>query len=211
MPPDLAGTLLIQFARSPAIGGVKTRMQPALSAREACDLHCELVRWTARTLVGAQLGRVRLAVAGDTSDPLFGTCAALGVDEITSQTGEDLGQRMLHALADALESYDRVLLVGSDCPGIDRPYLVQALDALNRAPLVLGPAADGGYVLVGARGECPPRGMFSDMDWGSSRVYAQTLERLRESGRAWQELPIKTDIDRPEDLVVWEKLREQGA
>ena len=174
-------------------------------------MHCELVRWTARTLVGAQLGRVRLAVAGERSHPLFTACRTLGVHEITGQEGADLGERMLHALADALESFDRALLVGRDCPGIDHSYLAQALDALDQAPLVLGPAADGGYVLVGARGECPPREMFSDIDWGSSRVYAQTLERLRQSGCTWRELPMKADIDRPEDLVVWEELREQGA
>jgi rSAM/selenodomain-associated transferase 1 len=211
MPPDSVATLLIQFARSPVVGTVKTRMQPALTARQACELHCELVRWTSRTLVDAQLGRVRLAVAGDTSDPLFGDCRALGVHEITPQAGEDLGERMLRALAEALQSFDRVLLVGSDCPGMDRAYLAQALDALDQAPLVLGPAADGGYVLVGARGERPPREMFSGIDWGTSRVYAQTLDRLRQSGCVWRELPVKADIDRPEDLDVWEKLREQGA
>ena len=71
--------LLIQFAREPLPGLVKTRMLPELSPEQACELHRELVYWTSEVLTGAHLGRVELSVAGNVSSPLFRQCEGLGV------------------------------------------------------------------------------------------------------------------------------------
>ena len=144
--------LLIQFARAPEPGAVKTRMLPHLSARQACDLHRELVVWTTRRLTSSGLGAVELAVAGDTGGSLFGECRASGVSAIYPQEGADLGERMYRAIRHGLARYDRVILVGSDCPWIDRAYLQAALRALEGAPVVRGPAVGGGWP------ELPPRG-----------------------------------------------------
>lgn len=197
--------LLIQFARSPVVGGVKTRLVPALGEVGACELHCELVRWTCRTLVDAGLGEVELHVSGDAEQALFSDCLGAGAARLLSQRGADLGERMHNAIVGALARADCVLLVGSDCPGIDRDYLASALAALERAPVVLGPALDGGYVLIGARAADP--GLFRDVEWGSEQVLAQTVERLRQLGWRWQELQGLADIDRPEDLPVWRALQ----
>lgn len=206
MQVEPGSALFIQFARSPVAGEVKTRMIPALGARAACQLHSELVCWTSRTLVNAGLGPVRLAVAGDTLHPLFQQCRDIGVAEVVPQSGTDLGERMFVALRDALKRFERVILVGSDCPGLDAAYLAQALDSLQQVPVVLGPAKDGGYVLIGARQVS--REMFAAIDWGSSLVYAQTLERLQDIDCDWASLPAKVDIDRPEDIVHWQALRD---
>ena len=107
---------------------------------------------------------------------------------------------------EALERFERVILVGSDCPGLDDAYLAQAVDSLQQASVVLGPAEDGGYVLIGARQVS--REMFAAIDWGSSQVYAQTLARLQDIGCDWLSLPAQVDIDRPEDIVHWESLRD---
>ncbi|MCB1709492.1 MAG: TIGR04282 family arsenosugar biosynthesis glycosyltransferase, partial [Halioglobus sp.] len=154
MAADRDGCLLIQFAREPVAGAVKTRMIPQLTPQQACDLHSELVLWTAGRLAAARLGRVELAVAGDRGHALFQRCLGLGVAGLSAQRGADLGERMHNALLDGLTRFERVLLVGSDCPGIDRAYLVQALAALEQAEVVLGRAEDGGYVLIGARRVC---------------------------------------------------------
>jgi len=201
--------LLLQFTRSPRRGQVKTRMIPHLSPAAACDLHCELTLWTCRRLLDSALGDVELAVAGDLRDPLFDRCRDLGVKRVSEQQGADLGERMDNAFRTGLASYGGVILVGSDCPGIDADYLGRAAAALQSLDVVLGPAMDGGYVLIGARSV--PAALFRGMPWGTGEVYAQTLAALRRSGLDWTELPPLTDIDRPEDLPAWEVLKRETA
>lgn len=197
--------LLIQFARAPHEGQVKTRMLPYLSAAQACALHCELTLWTCRQLLDSGLGEVELSVTGDVHNALFSRCLAMGVTRVSQQSGADLGQRMYHAIQRGLEQCASVILVGSDCPGIDSFYLRQAVDALRTASLVVGPATDGGYVLLGAR--AITEDIFRDMPWGSDQVYAKTGLALQRAGINWVELPGLTDIDRPEDLAVWQALQ----
>ena len=209
MPADASDTLLIQFARLPQAGAVKTRMIPHLSPQLACELHCELVRWTARRLVASRLGQVQLSVTRDVYHPLFTSCRDLGVSEVVEQGGGDLGERMYHALRAALAIYRKVILVGSDCPDLDRTCLQQAVEALERVPLVLGPAEDGGYVLIGAREVSWE--IFRGIDWGSSSVYARTVSRLEDAAIDWEALPAKRDIDRPDDLAYWELVKARGA
>jgi rSAM/selenodomain-associated transferase 1 len=205
MADSVGSCLLLQFAREPVVGAVKTRMMPHLSAAEACDLHCELVLWTTVSLLDAGLGPVEMVVAGAAEHPLFMRCRHQGLAGIGRQRGDDLGERMYHALADGLLRCERVILVGSDCPGIDRQYLHRAVRALDSAEVVLGPALDGGYVMVGARRI--NKGVFEGIVWGSDTVMASTRERLRQLAVNWTELPPLTDIDRPEDLPVWQALR----
>ncbi|MDX1734055.1 MAG: TIGR04282 family arsenosugar biosynthesis glycosyltransferase [Halioglobus sp.] len=199
-------TTFLQFAREPVPGRVKTRMLEALSAQRACDLHCELVLWTCRQLLLAGAGEVELCVAGDGGHALFAQCRDLGAARVTRQRGADLGQRMAHALAAALQRSERVILVGSDCPAISPAYLHRAVRALDDGEVVIGPATDGGFVLLGARSL--PGGIFEGVQWGTAQVYAATVANLRRSATAFVALPPLPDIDRPEDLVHWETLRE---
>ena len=120
--------LLLQFARAPAVGRVKTRMMPQLTAQQACDLHCELVLWTTRQLVGCGLGDVELWCTGARSSAVQ-QCQELGVTAVSQQAGADLGERMYRALRAGLARYDKVILVGSDCPGLDEAYLRRAVRA----------------------------------------------------------------------------------
>lgn len=200
-----AEVLLIQFARSPREGEVKTRLIPHLGAAGACELHCELTRWTCGQLLASELGPVELAVAGGIDHPLFDNCRAQGVNRIYAQQGADLGQRMYHALHAGLARAACVILVGSDCPGIDPEYLQQAVLALCSASVVLGPAADGGYVLIGARRIS--EAVFSGIPWGTELVFAKTVQALDAARLDWVALPVLTDIDRPSDLPVWDALR----
>ncbi|MEZ5572411.1 MAG: TIGR04282 family arsenosugar biosynthesis glycosyltransferase [Halioglobus sp.] len=194
--------LLIQFAREPQIGRVKTRMMPFLSAAQACRLHSDLTLWTTRQLLASALGPVEVIVAGDTSHALFKQCQSLGVKAVRQQCGADLGQRMYNSLRDALTRYQSVILVGSDCPGIDTAYLSKAVQALQRSTVVIGPATDGGYVLIGAR--AIDEAIFRGISWGSDQVYASTVNVLQTVCVDWEALPCLSDIDRPEDLTVWE-------
>lgn len=199
--------LLLQFAREPVPGRVKTRMLAQLSAEQACELHSEMVLWTCERLVGAQLGDVEVCVAGSRQHPLFRRCLALGAARVTRQRGADLGERMFAALERGLDGHGKVLLVGSDCPELDADYLQTALDALDRVPVVIGPALDGGYVLIGVR-RLDTR-IFQAVPWGTGGVYAQTLANLAAAGLAVTSLHPLADVDTPKDLPVWHAQRRK--
>jgi hypothetical protein len=105
---------------------------------------------------------------------------------------------MQRALALALRDYPAAILVGSDCPGFDPDYLLEATRILARADAVLGPAQDGGYVLIGF--SRMREAVFDGPAWGSDSVLATQRARLQALGHSWEELPLRADIDRPEDL-----------
>jgi len=179
-------------------------MMPHLDAEQACDLHNDLLLWTCRTLTNAGLADVELWVAGDSDHCVFAQCQAMGAGSIKIQQGADLGERMFHAIREGLKRYRKVILVGSDCPGIDAGYLGKAMAALDQQPLVLGPANDGGYVLIGATQSW--RSIFEGVSWGSSEVFAQTRQRIKGLGEQYFELDMLADIDRPEDLALWQEI-----
>ncbi len=106
---------------------------------------------------------------------------------------------MARAVTRGLDGYQRVVLIGTDAPMLDADVLRAAADALVSHDVVIAPAFDGGYVLVGlSRHAC---GIFQDIDWSTARVMAQTRERIAALGLTFQELPALHDIDEPEDLV----------
>ncbi len=192
---------ILVFARAPVAGKVKTRLIPALGEEGAAALHQRLTRRALAAALGSKLGPVTLFCAPGTRHGFFREIKGeLGIP-LRAQRGADLGERMLHALAFALSSHTAALLIGSDCPGIDPRYLRQAAVSLNSEsdPVVLGPARDGGYVLIGARRL--HRRMFHRVPWGTGRVLEVTRLRLRELGWGWNELAPLEDIDRPQDLA----------
>ncbi len=192
----MADVLFVQMARQPVPGKVKTRLQPALGEQGAAELHRQMMLHTWKTL--GCLGQTRaLWVEGDPADKTFDECRAAEA-EIRVQQGEDLGQRMELAFTESLRSHARVVMVGSDCPSLDADYLSQASSALRDHDAVLGPAMDGGYVLIGLRRHAPA--LFRGMAWGESTVYAATVAVLEQLGWKWCALRSLPDIDRPEDL-----------
>ena len=185
------------FAKAP--GEAKTRLIPALGAAGAAALHRQLVMHCLRAATDAQLGPVELWCAPDTSDPFFRECERqLGVS-LWEQGEGDLGERMQRAFESALMRAARAILVGSDIPALSARYLRDADRALVRGnKVVIGPAEDGGYVLIGLS-RCDPE-LFRDIPWGGPDVMAETRRRI--AAIAWRssELPVLWDVDQPEDL-----------
>lgn len=193
---------IAMFAKLPRLGEVKTRLQPALSAEQALDIYQQLLTHSLTTLQTAELCSVELWFDGQ-PDTSFASHLQqrYGLSEIRVQQGDGLGQRMQHAMQEVLQRATKIVLIGADCPAIDRDYLATALNKLNHnIPVVLGPATDGGYILLAAQTANLP--IFNTIDWGSDRVLEQTRLRLRCAGIDWYELSALTDIDRPEDLAV---------
>lgn len=191
---------MIVFSRAPVAGRVKTRLAAALGAARAARLHERLTLASVHTALAARCGPVELhATPGHTWFKQIGVPVKL-------QKGRDLGERMAHATRAALRRAPFVLLIGSDCPELAPRELRRAARWLaGGTPVVLAPAHDGGYALVGlAR---PADFLFRHMPWGSERVYAETAARLESRGWRLRALAPVGDIDRPEDLARLRALR----
>ena len=192
------------FAKAPVAGGVKTRLVPPLAADEAAALHQWLVRRALRTALRSGARAVSLWCAPSCAHPFFSACERDFGVTLHDQSGPGLGERMASAFAALIRDVP-VLLIGSDCPALTETDLQDAAVALATNAVVLQPAEDGGYVLVGQRRYHPE--MFTGIDWGDASVMHATRQRLSESGIAWLEMPVLWDVDRPED---YHRLRMLG-
>lgn len=193
------GIRLLVFAKAPVAGRVKTRLQPVLDGPAAAALHAELVEASLARFTAEPLCPVELHCAPDADHPFFQALARRYPVQCRVQQGRDLGERMGRAVAMTLAAGHWPLLVGTDCPEMDAGMLGAACIALEAGhPAVLGPAEDGGYVLLGLRRPAPA--LFRDMEWGTERVLDRTRQVLAGLGWDWRELPPLWDLDRPEDL-----------
>jgi len=201
--PD--GVRIAVFAKAPVPGQVKTRLAPLLGDDGAAALHAALVRRALSTAVAAGIGEVELHCAPDERHEFFTRCASRFGVELVAQRGADLGERMRNAFERAFGLGHSLVLIGTDCPSLDAGDLRAARDALSRAPAVLSPAEDGGYVLIGLAAAVP--GLFDGVGWGTSAVLAQTRRRFAEAGVQCTELRELWDLDRPEDYA---RLQAEG-
>ena len=207
---------LIVFTRFPEPGKAKTRLIPALGARGAARLQrqmTERIIATATALRG-QNG-LKIEVRHEGGD------AALMQDWLGSnlvyrpQGKGHLGQRMQRAFASAFEEdAATVVIVGSDIPGISAHIIQQGFEALRENDLVIGPATDGGYYLVGLSSSRATKAygqLFEGINWGRGRVLAQTLEIANGLGLTLTQLERLTDVDRPADLPAWHRTQKAAA
>ena len=203
---------LLVFARDPGPGKVKTRLVPALSPASAAAVARQLIEATLATATRArELGivdAVTLCGTPATGSAYLDDCARHFGVALDWQCGDDLGARMREALNVVLQNGRPALLIGSDCPVLTCKVIADAAEALRTHDVVLVPAEDGGYVLVGlARAvDC-----FSGVAWGTSVVMAETRRLLTLRGATWAELAPLWDVDTPDDLARWRALPESSA
>ncbi|MGO8744649.1 MAG: TIGR04283 family arsenosugar biosynthesis glycosyltransferase [Thermoguttaceae bacterium] len=198
---------LIIFTRYPEPHKTKTRLIPALGAEGAARLQREMtlhaLRW-AKEL--AKDVRVSVEVRFEGGDEPRMRQDFGSEFPYYAQGSGDLGSRMARAVRDAIQGgARRVIVVGSDCPGITAGVVAGAFDRLAGCDLVLGPAGDGGYYLIGLQREIP--GLFASMPWGSERVLRESLRRAAELALSVSLLETLGDVDRPEDLAVWQRVQ----
>ncbi|MBW2307584.1 MAG: TIGR04283 family arsenosugar biosynthesis glycosyltransferase [Deltaproteobacteria bacterium] len=195
----------IIFSRYPEPGKVKTRLIPVLGPEGASELQR---RMTERTL---ELAKLLEALRSLSIEVRYEGCNGqiaeqwLGRHILYRHQGEgDLGERMARAFSEAFhEGMEQVVLVGTDIPGLTVDLMQRAFNELTCADVVLGPARDGGYYLIGLRRPIPQ--LFVDMPWGTDEVLEQTRRISDELGLSVTFLDFLDDVDRPEDLHAWEK------
>jgi uncharacterized protein len=181
------------FARYPAPGQAKTRLIPALGPHGAARVHRLLVE---RTLATIRASGLPFAVHC-TGAPLADFAAWLGDVELVEQGEGDLGARLMRVDAPAI-------LLGADVPGLTSAHLAAAASALEEHEVVIGPALDGGYYLLGFTRPLPF--LFTAMPWGTSAVLEETLSRLSGQGLSPAFIEPLADCDLPEDLAHWPEL-----
>ena len=202
---------LIIFTRYPVAGKTKTRLIPSLGAQAAADLQSWMTGQTvlkSRCFAATDKTAIEVRYQGRTHRPMR---RWLGRDLAYVRQGDgNLGQKMRDAFQQAFDDgFDRVVIIGSDCPTLDETILANAFEALNDSHVAIGPATDGGYYLIGLNRPMPE--LFSDVDWGTDAVYAQTLAHVKMLGLQPVQLPMLSDIDRPDDLSQLDHCSWQNA
>jgi uncharacterized protein len=204
-PPQILPQHLIVFTRFPETGKTKTRLIPILGAEGAANLQRQMTEHTITQVKQLKTSHnISLEVCfagGDVS--LMQTW--LGNDLIYQPQGDgDLGERMMRSLTRAFaDNAVKVVIIGTDCPDININILTSAFAHLDTSDVILGPAVDGGYYLIGL--QFPHPQLFRQINWGTSHVLQQTLDVTCQLNLLVTQLIYLADIDRPEDLVIWEK------
>jgi rSAM/selenodomain-associated transferase 1 len=207
---------LILFARYPEPGTAKTRLIPALGAEGAAALYREMTEHTLNQVqqwvdlpsegqMKSANSQVEVRFTGGTQ-AMMQDWLGPNWTYVAQGTG-DLGDRLMRSLQAACEiGATRIVIIGTDCPELDADLLHQAFALLTQHDLVLGPALDGGYYLIGVRQFWPE--LFQHIAWSTAAVLQQTLAIGQQLGLQIALLPQRSDVDYPDDLAIWQRVKE---
>ena len=200
---------LIVFTRFPVPGEVKTRLIPELGPEGAADLHRDMTAYAMRTANSLHHDHGIDVEVHHIGASLQDMKRWLGEDVVYERQGAgDLGRKLNQAFSHGFSAgYKHVVIIGTDCPDLTVIHLREAFTNLLTHDLVLGPATDGGYYLVGL-GKATPH-LFRGITWGTSSVLGQTVKAARSETLSVFLLPTLSDVDRPEDLGVWNAVKER--
>jgi rSAM/selenodomain-associated transferase 1 len=195
---------LIVYAKQPSPGYAKTRLGAAIGKEQAAGVYARLLYAYLLDLLQANLvdTTVELSVASPAEIPYF--AAAFPELVVRPQVVGDLGQRMATSFEQAFAAgSDAVVLTGSDIPRLDSQTVRAAFRALETTPVVIGPACDGGYYLIGMRAPGAP--LFEGVEWSSRYTLAQTEALAQAQGLTLSYLPEQRDLDTQEDFDHWRR------
>jgi rSAM/selenodomain-associated transferase 1 len=192
-------------AKAPQPGTVKTRLHSLLSKEDATELYCCFLKDTLALMATVPETDAIISYTPEGSehyfDPIVSNDIVPNGARLLAQRGESFGDKLFHALADLLgEGYSSAAIMDADSPTLPREYLVKAFEELARAGdrVVLGPATDGGYYLIGIKR--PHRQLFDRITWSTELVLGETVERAREIGLEVVLLPEWYDVDSVDEL-----------
>lgn len=197
---NLPAARILIFAKGPVPGEVKTRLIPRLGAEGAAALAQELLDHTCAEALAVPGAEVELCAAPARDHPSWSGKIPAGV-ETSSQGDGDLGQRLARVAGRVAEAGERPILIGSDCPALDRHRLAAAIGALDEVDAFIHPTMDGGYALLALRRFAPE--LFEGIAWSTASVAEQTFRRIRTLGWSWRVGETLRDIDEPADYDSW--------
>ena len=187
--------VLLIFIKNLQVGQVKTRLAATVGDQKAYNVYQQLLALTKST--ADQLSCYRqlwYSQFVDENDDWESTAYNKKL-----QQGNDLGERMKFAFANAFEAgFERAVIIGSDCAELQPKHISKAFRSLYNYDLVIGPSQDGGYYLLGMNTLHPQ--LFDDMEWSTSSVYQDTIRRIESLSLSYKNLPTLNDIDTEEDL-----------
>lgn len=181
---------LVIFLKNPKLGNVKTRIAATLGDQKALDIYLELLD---TTII-------------NTADEDYETLLFFSenVDDLSQypyerrlQVSGDLGNKLKSAFDEVLNTMDKCLIIGSDCPYMNNEIILEAFQSLQDHDLVLGPTPDGGYYLIGLKQN--EKSLFEDISWSTDSVFAQTISAAKNAKLSTYLLPILTDVDHASD------------
>lgn len=191
--------LVLVFQKNEVLGKVKTRLAAGLGETQALEIYRQLLDKTYFAL-----RNISVPIWTYFSDFIPENPTYPAGNQMV-QVGQDLGERMKNAFAGCFESgMKKIVLIGTDCPSLEGKHIIQAIEALDQSDLVLGPARDGGYYLIGMSRRADF--LFEGITWSSELVLSQTLALAAEQGLQTSLLPVLEDIDTLED---WERYCSQ--
>jgi rSAM/selenodomain-associated transferase 1 len=189
---------IVMFVKYPEKGAVKSRLAPVLDEGLIVSLYESFVRDLLATL---ERSGYPFRIAFTPADRKEEISRRFGPWDGFPQTGTDLGERMKNAFRDCFaDGFTAVVVIGSDIPDLPPEIFAEAFAALESQGAVIGPAADGGYYLIGFRKETFVPGMFEGIAWSTERVLTETLGRLVRAGLGVHRLPPRRDVDTVDDL-----------
>ena len=199
----MSENLLMVFVKYPTPGAVKQRLAQHLGSDRAAEIYKKIAETIVQKVAPASSEDYILEIYFSPQEDEKLVRQWLAENEcFSSQQGSDLGARMSNAFLHAFAAgYTKALLIGSDCPDISRDIITQSFDMLKSKHIVLGPAYDGGYYLIGVREPIPE--LFSNIEWGTEQVLSQTKDKINAAGLSLGLLPMLRDIDRVEDLQYY--------
>jgi rSAM/selenodomain-associated transferase 1 len=190
---------LLFFVKNPEAGKVKTRLASVIGDQMAVNLY---KRFVLQMLATLNKGTFLFYICFHSGDDLNDLQKWLGEHYLyTPQIGENLGERMKNAFIEAFSmNFRRVVLIGSDIPRLPLEFIEEAFQSLEKKDAVIGPSFDGGYYLIGFRDRTFLPRAFEKMPWSTSRVFEETMKKLKREGTTVHTLPPRRDIDTIEDL-----------
>jgi uncharacterized protein len=205
---------LIIFTRYPETGSTKTRMIPILGPKGAANLHREMTEHVLSQVAGPSASHnlaVEIRYDGGNEDLMR---RWIGSEfEYVLQKGNDLGERMKRAFEDAFESgAASAVIVGTDIPDLTAKVIRNAFAALKQKKMVLGPAKDGGYYLIGLSKtafSAAAGSLFAGIKWGEKDVLTKTINAAIRLGIRYSLVKELGDVDRPEDLSIWDRRKNK--
>ena len=194
---------LLVFARLPELGAVKTRLAASIGPERALAVYRAMLHDLLEG-IGRSTAETEIEIVWAPTAAANGTSLreAFGSHSLAMQTGVTLGDRLAMAFSERFFFHrtEKIVAIGADDPGLSRETIDHAFALLDSCDWIVGPAADGGYYLIGCRGAAFDPSIFAGMEWGTSGVFAATMARIREWNSTVAVLPVRRDIDVEEDL-----------